>query len=544
MATLCHFPSFPSLSLSSDRHRRLQPKLSWYTLNPPHRRFRFRAYSIKKSRKVKSNAELCDEIREFVATIGLPEGRLPTMKEFSLHGRSDLAYIVRRRGYKRIEELLGITKETDLDGSNVEKVVSEDKDEEPNVVVGDFPSSFEVSVVGDCSSSLDMDSEVKSDNENHAPVEASANSSLQETTLYNLEGHNENGFNVDEDRSLETEVSITEYHISPTLDSGNHSQRPLENSTNMSLWEKGVTGGGEMVNVAIKSADDLLVEGETREMDSNGEDEVVTIAIESSDDLLVEGEILQNFQSEDGNVAKEDTSSAEVFIAENDSRSLNIDSALISDEDGSVPVELSALSLEERVANFMQYGHLDTVEEAQFATYTSGHLEKMQNGANGSTSNESAGKSLQLDPAAMGNRPFRDDDLSAEGESSQFNKNLDVQSSKRENQVEIGHLKFMLHQKELELFRLKEHIEKEKHDLSVLQAKAESEISKVQKLISEKEAELHAAEETLSGLVEVHIEYHGDGEIVEVAGSFNGWHHWIKMDPQPSSITDSSGSRS
>lgn len=201
-------------------------------------------------------------------------------------------------------------------------------------MVGDFPSSFEVSVVGDCSSSLDMDSEVNSDNENHAPVEASANSSLQETTLCDLEGHNENGFNVDEDRSLETKVSITEYHIRPTLDSGNHSQRPLENSTNMSLWEKGVTGGDEMVNVAIKSADDLLVEGET----------------------------MQNFQSEDGNVAKEDTSSAEVFIAENDSRSLNIDSALISDEDGSVPVELSALSLEERVANFMQYGHLDTVE--------------------------------------------------------------------------------------------------------------------------------------------------------------------------------------
>lgn len=492
---------------------------------------------------MKSNAELCDEIREFVATIGLPEGLLPTMKEFSLHGRSDLAYIVRRRGYKRIEELLGITKETDLDGSNVEKVVSEDKDEEPNIVVGDFPSSFEVSVVGDSPVSLDMNSEVKSDNENHAPVEASANSSLQETTLYDLEGHNENGFNVDEHRSLETKVSITEYHISPTLDSGNHSQSPLENSTNMSLWEKVVTGGDEMVNVAIKSADDLLVEGETREMDSNGEDEVVTIAIESSDDLLVEGETLQNFQSEDGNVAKEDTSSAEVFIAENDSRSLNIDSALISDEDGSVPVELSALSLEERVASFMQYGHLDTVEEAQFATYTSGHLEKMQNGAYGSTSNESAGKSLQLDPAAMGNHPFGDDDLSAEGGSSQFNKNLDVQSSKRENQVEIGHLKFMLHQKELELSRLKEHIEKEKHDLSVLQAKAESEISKVQKLIWEKDAELHAAEETLSELVEVHIQYQGDGEIVEVAGSFNGWHHWIKMDPQPSSITDSSGSR-
>lgn len=39
--------------------------------------------------------------------------------------------------------------------------------------------------------------------------------------------------------------------------------------------------------------------------------------------------------------------------------------------------------------------------------------------------------------------------------------------------------------------------------LSVLQIKAESEISKAQKIISEKDAELLAAEETLSGLVEV-----------------------------------------
>ncbi|KDO47094.1 hypothetical protein CISIN_1g0096333mg, partial [Citrus sinensis] len=33
----------------------------------------------------------------------------------------------------------------------------------------------------------------------------------------------------------------------------------------------------------------------------------------------------------------------------------------------------------------------------------------------------------------------------------------------------------------------------------------------------------------------VEIQYSGDGEIVEVAGSFNGWHHRIKMDPLPSS---------
>lgn len=41
------------------------------------------------------------------------------------------------------------------------------------------------------------------------------------------------------------------------------------------------------------------------------------------------------------------------------------------------------------------------------------------------------------------------------------------------------------------------------HALSVLQANAETAISEAQKLISEKDAELLAAEESLSGLVEV-----------------------------------------
>lgn len=39
----------------------------------------------------------------------------------------------------------------------------------------------------------------------------------------------------------------------------------------------------------------------------------------------------------------------------------------------------------------------------------------------------------------------------------------------------------------------------------------------------------------VSWFFQVRIQYSGDGEIVEVAGSFSGWHHRIKMDPQPSS---------
>lgn len=36
-------------------------------------------------------------------------------------------------------------------------------------------------------------------------------------------------------------------------------------------------------------------------------------------------------------------------------------------------------------------------------------------------------------------------------------------------------------------------------------------------------------------IFQVQIDFCGDGDVVEVAGSFNGWHHPIKMDPQPSS---------
>ncbi|MQL93805.1 hypothetical protein Taro_026460 [Colocasia esculenta] len=68
-----------------------------------------------------------------------------------------------------------------------------------------------------------------------------------------------------------------------------------------------------------------------------------------------------------------------------------------------------------------------------------------------------------------------------------------------------------------------------------MQNKAKAEISKVQNIISTKDHELQAAEESLSGLKEVLIEYWGNGEIVEVAGSFNGWQQRVKMDPHTSS---------
>nr|CAD1835749.1 unnamed protein product [Ananas comosus var. bracteatus] len=60
----------------------------------------------KSSRRTKNDKEVCNELREFMSVIGLPENRVPTLKELSEHGRKDLANIVRRRGYKAITKLL------------------------------------------------------------------------------------------------------------------------------------------------------------------------------------------------------------------------------------------------------------------------------------------------------------------------------------------------------------------------------------------------------------------------------------------------------
>lgn len=110
-----------------------------------------------------------------------------------------------------------------------------------------------------------------------------------------------------------------------------------------------------------------------------------------------------------------------------------------------------------------------------------------------------------------------------------------INTVEMENQAEVEQLQNKLQLKELELYQLKKLIEKEEEALSILQSQAEDEIKKTEKLMSEMDAELLAAEDSLSGLKEVQIQYLGEGQLVEVAGSFNGWHQRIRLDPQPSS---------
>ncbi|XP_024948469.1 protein PTST homolog 3, chloroplastic isoform X9 [Citrus sinensis] len=347
--------------------------------------------SSRSSRKVKSNEELYNDLREFLSTVGLSESHVPSMKELSAHGRDDLANIVRRRGYKYIRQLLKSSTKPGFNGFVAEKSLA-GQDEKVANEVEDVSLSVEVSSVRDC-----------------FPKSLSDPSFVGEVSP-NLNGH----------------------------------------------YEKA------------------------------------------------------------GNVTETFSSLADSSILENHSSSSNINPSLNLDEHGYLSLQSS--DMEEKVANFIQNGDLDIIDDRAMIL------------------NGSALTSKQIASFATVNHPLSEDHLGTGVEGADFDSSeVEVIARRRENQLEIDHLKFMLHQKEMELSRLKEQIEKEKLALSVLQTKAVTEINKAEKLISDKDEELIAAEESLSGLEVVEIQYSGDGEIVEVAGSFNGWHHRIKMDPLPSS---------
>ncbi|KAL6574880.1 hypothetical protein OROMI_012165 [Orobanche minor] len=188
-------------------------------------------------------------------------------------------------------------------------------------------------------------------------------------------------------------------------------------------------------------------------------------------------------------------------------------------------------------------GELGRNSESKLAFSHRRWKERVISSSDGEISNGSVPSSVQqIEDRELENSNFRRNYISTKEQRIDGGKNLSDETV--ENQAEIRRLKFFLHQNELELTQLKEQIENEKQVFSLLQTKVETEISKAQNLISQKDSELHAAEETLSGLKEVEIEYSGDGATVELAGSFNGWGHKITMDLQPSSsVTDPNGSR-
>lgn len=246
-----------------------------------------------------------------------------------------------------------------------------------------------------------------------------------------------------------------------------------------------------------------------------------------------------------------------VEVLPNESKVEDINSCIEADEELQTNDQSSfaaeSLSLQEKVARFIQLGELDVTEDGALGITNETYADEEGNKTELEHSNEPEfafgmsngnvlSSALNIEDPALETTTSRTSYISTKEQTNTSGENLD--DEKVETQAEIEQLRFLLHKKELELTQLKQQIEKEKLALSLMHNKAEKEINRAQELISEKETELHAAEETLSGLKEVEIQYTGDGETVELAGSFNGWHHKIPMDPQLSSSTiDPSGTR-
>ncbi|XP_030926316.1 protein PTST homolog 3, chloroplastic isoform X2 [Quercus lobata] len=571
MATLSPFHFLTFLSLPSRKlfllpQQHLQHnKLHCETQeHPPPKQFTTCALSNKKpsrTRKVKSNEELCNDIQQFLTEFGFPEDHVPSTKELSLHGRNDLANIVRRRGYKLIRELLANSTTSNNDGLDPKKSFDENQgaisdhehilagqDKKANTLVVEHISSTDVSTVGNDYISPSSDLDFNFGDFRSLPVESSSNLFLEEKVSHRIKGHDEKVKDVAENAFLSTEVSTMESSsINFDLNTDENSCMPVElsvleekTSSNLQVEDKKVNNMVE--DVAFSN------EGKKHYSWSSNPDfnptDFKSMPIESPISLSLEERPSCNLKDQDEKIK-------------------NNNVPLYSSEDSCVPIEFSEnSSLEEKVTKFIQNGDLDMIEDnaygilnervaeesKEFIQAQNSVVQPAEEHSGNSLNGGSVGSTLaskDVTPAALVTQPLRDDHVSPGLlMTAKLDKDLDTGSSIRERQADINHLKFMLHQKELELSLLKEQIGKEKLALSDLQTKAEAEISKAQKLISEKDAELQAAEGSLSGLEEVSIQYFGEGEIVEVSGSFNGWHQRIKMDPQPSSsITDPNASR-
>ncbi|KAH8505691.1 hypothetical protein H0E87_012782 [Populus deltoides] len=562
MATLYKLPSFVSISYHKPFLYHKQQQLQQREIN-----LATCACSIKKprgSRKVKNNVELCNHLREFVSTFGLPEGHVPSIKELQDHGRNDLANVVRRRGYKLIRDLLSSSTESDSDElPNMEKNLAKGQDT--------INHSADIIATGTItknhSGNIDVELEHKSGEQICMPIESPVDLSLEKKAMYDVEQPDEKFQIIVKDRLLSSSLS--------TFEQQDEEVKCMveDNSMSTSLYDVEQQGEEDLsmvkqfsLSAEVSIADSNLgVLNVYPDLNSN---EDTSMPVETSAIFSFEEKVkYDSVQDEKVGIGAEEMSlSSGVSDTQYYANVKNI-SGLIDNNNSCMPANSS---LVEKVAKFIQNGDLDTIEDNVYGlskgsgsgeskgfrepeNMTEDHSkisseENFENAVGGSdtasTLNENLSTSMQVVPSVTVSRALRNESPAEGLASADVDQDLDIETNKKDNQIEINHLKFILHQKELELSQLKEQIEKEKLALSALQTKAEREISKAQKLISEKDAELLVAEESLSGLVEVEVAYCGNGEMVEVAGSFNGWHHPVRLDPQPSSnIKDHFGSR-
>ncbi|CAN8257266.1 unnamed protein product [Cochlearia groenlandica] len=527
MATIPSSFSFTSFYCKNPllyyHHHQPQVSVSYLNLTKKKKKNGFVCFacSIKQTRvrkRVKSNEELRSEIMEVVALAGLPQGHVPSMKELSAHGRVDLANIVRRRGYKFIRELLA----------------NSDAVEDCTELISEEIKNLETSSSGIC---LQVSITSPTRNFEHGSV------SKDESSLKDL------GFSNHSGEVTENTLQIESVELNNGADIENLSSEASTSAEHSPFLD-------DTSSCSDRESDNVLVT-ENDEINDVDQDSSLTYDHYTTPDLNYPNHVDTGTELLSGVTSKNTMEIAEDFqnqqienMSENRFGSVDDSLAEPVDKDWMFGISSSASTIEEKTTKFIQNGYLETIDDGENNTPNDNGSEETKESPETTRGGDYDGQRIVTTPPNGSAVAFEEGTHAIKVNSSdryliQMNRDqidgsadLDKvshdETMKRENEVEITRLRFMLRQKEMELSRLKEQIEKEKLSLSVLQRQAETEIQKAQMLVSEKDVELQEAEESLSGLQEVEIEYCGDGNVVEVTGSFNGWEHRVGLELQAS----------
>lgn len=433
---------------------------------------------LKASRSPRSNVDLRKELQDFISEFGLPSDSVPSLKQLSSHGRQDLANIVRRRGYKAVAQLLADPGEICI-------------------------------------------------------TRSTGTQEMNSGDIVNFE----NGYK-EPDPSPSVQLSIVPLHDTGGTSGANYTSLIKENhyfqeqNSNVGIqnyqrdWP-----AAENFFTAYTEAIDVV--------DSNSNCSLNSAYIslrEKAADFIQTGE----FQDIDG---EDETEEHQYDEEKNQSISKAYDLA------GALP--LSPIG----DAGKASYGPSGT--DSSIPSISGGLVVKKaayesDDWSDGSplTSNSMAADDTSFWTNEV--RPFFREKSSRSfdrkiNDNSQVNvdkipEGLEIQSAGAKLTVmELHHFKSILHTKELELAKIKQELEKEKAALYLIQLKAMEELVRVKEIVSQKESQLSAADQELSDLKQVRIEYWGHGQNVELTGSFNGWQHHIPMEPDPASEIQNSG---
>jgi len=127
----------------------------------------------------------------------------------------------------------------------------------------------------------------------------------------------------------------------------------------------------------------------------------------------------------------------------------------------------------------------------------------------------------------------------------ELEQNSNSQESFRAEPVkELDRLTTLLHTRDMEHLNLSRELEETKALLALVRARHAAEAAQLKQVALESSLRLQAAEQALHSLKLVQVDWWGEGNRVELAGSFNGWEHHVYLLPELSSeIPHADGSR-